>query len=262
MTAQAHDTITPVTAARTPVTAARAPVAAARPARRAGARTVRLTQRDIDGLMLCGEQYGAPLDLLAAALRTRPDRVSAITGRWRRAGYAAAGRLGPGPSWCWLTRDGMAATGLGYPAVRPALGRLAHIRAVLAARLWLAASPAWANGKAWWHSERRLRAGGPAAGRDGHVPDAEIHWPSIAGSPYAGQVWAVEVELTPKPIARTTRIMTELLTPMQYAQVIYLTAPAARPVVTRAAASLYEEEQARIAVRDLPASAFAPEPAR
>ena len=265
MTVQAHNTIT--SAAAGPLAAAApvapvAPVAAARPVRRARARAVRLSQRDIDGLMLCGEQYGAPFDLLAAVLRTRPDRVSAITVRWRRAGYAATDRLGPGPSWCWLTRDGMTATGLGFSAVRPALGRLAHIRAVLAARLWLAASPAWANGKAWWHSERRLRAGGPAVGRDGHVPDAEIHWPSIAGSPYAGQVWAVEVELTPKPIARTTRIMTELLTPMHYAQVIYLTAPAARPVVTRAAASLYEEEQSRIAVRDLPASAFAPEPGR
>ena len=60
----------------------------------------------------------------------------------------------------------------------------------------------------------------PPPGRREHVPDAEIHWPSIAASPYAGQVWAVEVELTPKPIARTTRIMTGLLSPMRYAQVI------------------------------------------
>ena len=35
----------------------------------------------------------------------------------------------------------MAATGLRFPASRPALGRLAHIRAVLAARLWLETSP-------------------------------------------------------------------------------------------------------------------------
>jgi hypothetical protein len=31
----------------------------------------------------------------------------------------------------------MAATGLGFPAGRAPLARLAHIRAVLAARLWL-----------------------------------------------------------------------------------------------------------------------------
>jgi hypothetical protein len=75
-------------------------------------------------------------------------------------------------------------------------------------------------------------------------------------------VWAIEAELSPKPLARTTRIMTGLLAPMQYAQVIYLTAPAARPVVTRAAASLPAGEQARITVRDLPASACTPEPER
>jgi hypothetical protein len=248
MTAQAHDTIAPVTASRPP--------------RRADAGTVRLSQRDIDGLMLCGEQYGAPFDLLAGALRVQPERLPAITSRWRRAGYAATGRLGPGPGWCWLTRDGMTATGLGFPATRPALGRLAHIRAVLAARLWVQASPGWHDGRAWWHCERRLRADRPAAGRGGHVPDAEIHWPSIAASPYAGQVWAVEVELTPKPAARTTTIMTELVTSLRYAQVIYLTAPAARPVVTRAAGSLPPGEQARVAVRDLPPSAFTPEPPR
>jgi hypothetical protein len=225
-------------------------------ARRADA--VRLSQRDIDGLLLCGEHYGAPHDLLAEALRVTPGRLSAIVARWRRAGYAATGRLGPGPAWCWLTPAGMAATGLGFPATRPALARLAHIRAVLAARLWLEAGHAWRDGQAWWHSERRLRAIRPPAAT-GHVPDAEIHWPSIQSSRYAGQVWAVEVELTPKPVARTTRIMAELLSPMRYALVVYLAAPGARPVVTRAVAGL-PAEQARIAVRELPASAFTPEP--
>ena len=54
--------------------------------------------------------------------------------------------------------------------------------------------------------------------------------------------------------------MTGLLSPMRYAQVIYLTAPAARPVVTRAAASLPPGDQARVVVRELPAAAFTPEP--
>jgi hypothetical protein len=230
--------------------------------RRAHADAIRLSQRDIDGLLLAGEQYGAPLDLLAAGLGVQADRMPAIAARWRRVGYAATGRLGPGPAWCWLTRDGMTATGLGFPTVRPALGRPAHIRAVLAARLWLAASPAWADGQAWWQSERRLRAAWPAAGRDGHVPDAEIHWPSIPGAPYAGQVWAIEVELTPKPITRTNRILGGLLSSVRYAHVIYLTAPAARAVVTRAAALVPAAEQPRVVVRDLPGSAFAPEQPR
>ena len=235
-------------------------IPSARPTRRAHTGAVRLSQRDIDGLLLAGEHYGAPFDLLAAALRVQPERLPSIAVRWRRAGYAATGRLGPGPGWCWLTRDGMTATGLGFPATQPALARLAHIRAVLAARLWMQASPAWRDGCPWWHSERRLRTARTPLS-SGHVPDAEIHWPSIEAGPYAGQVWAIEVELTPKPVARTTGIMTGLLSPMRYAQVIYLTAPAARPVVTRAARGLPAGEQARVVVRELPAAAFGPETA-
>jgi hypothetical protein len=219
------------------------------------------SRRDIDGLLLCGEHYGAPYDLLAVALKVQPERLPALAARWRRAGYAATGRLGPGPGWCWLTRDGMTATGLRFPATRPALGRLAHIRAVLAARLWLAQGQGWQDAQAWWHSERRLRADRPAAGRGGHLPDAEIHWPSLPHSPHAGQVWAVEVELTPKPVDRTTKIMAGLLSPMRYALVAYLAAPAALPVVHRAAAALPAGDQARVTIRELPGSAFTPEPA-
>jgi hypothetical protein len=118
-------------------------------ARRSDAGVVRLGQRDIDGLILCAEHYAAPYDLLAAALGAQPARLRGITARWRRAGYAATGRLGPGPAWCWLTPAGMTAAGFAYPATRPSLARLAHIRAVLAARLWLQASPAWARARPW-----------------------------------------------------------------------------------------------------------------
>jgi hypothetical protein len=58
--------------------------------RRADAGAVRLSQRDIDGLLLCGEHYGAPADLLAAALRVEETRLPAITARWRPAQTAAA----------------------------------------------------------------------------------------------------------------------------------------------------------------------------
>jgi hypothetical protein len=85
-------------------------------ARRSDAGVVRLGRRDIDGLILCAEHYGAPYDLLAAALGEQPARLRAITARWRQAGYAATGRLGPGPGWCWLTPAGMDAAGFGYRA--------------------------------------------------------------------------------------------------------------------------------------------------
>ena len=43
---------------------------------RSDAGTIRLTSRDITGLVLCGEQYGAPYDLLAAYLYVREDRCA------------------------------------------------------------------------------------------------------------------------------------------------------------------------------------------
>ena len=55
--------------------------------------------------------YGAPYDLLSAFLGVRDDRARDIVARWRRAGYAATGRLGPGPAWCWLTPSGPASPG-------------------------------------------------------------------------------------------------------------------------------------------------------
>ena len=108
--------------------------------------------------------------LFANALRVRADRLRGIVARWRKAGYAETGTLATGPAWCWLTSAGMKATGLGYPATRPSLGRLAHIRAVLTVRLWLEAGEAYQNGQAWWRSERRIRAaiGGPVSAV--HVP--------------------------------------------------------------------------------------------
>ena len=150
--------------------------------------------------------------------------MRAVTARWRGAGYAVTGVLGPGPAWCWLTPAGMAACGHPWPARAPSLSRLAHVRAVLAARLWLQSSPAWHDAGAWWRSERRIRADlpPPRIGTGSHVADGEIHWPSSPPGPHAGQVWAVEVELTPKPAARTARIMAGLLARPGYAQVVYL----------------------------------------
>ena len=63
------------------------------PARRSDAGTVRIGARDIAGLMLCREMYGAPYDLLASDVRA--DRLRGIAARWRAAAYAETGRLGP-----------------------------------------------------------------------------------------------------------------------------------------------------------------------
>jgi hypothetical protein len=226
------------------------------PARRADAGSVRLGGRDVAGLMLVGDMYGSPYDLLADFLSVAPARLRGIVARWRRAGYAATGRLGPGPAWCWLTRAGLAVTGQHYTATQPALGRLAHIRAVLAIRLSLEDSPAYRDGQAWWRSERRIRAA--AGGRVGipHIPDAEVSWPDMPGSADVGGYWAIEAELTPKPLARTAAIMSTMLARTtsyqaaaapgpkpRYDRVVYLASPAARSVVDRAAATLPDAQR-------------------
>ena len=238
------------------------------PARRADAGSVRLGGRDVAGLMLVGDMYGAPYDLLAGFLGVQPARLRGIVARWRGAGYAATGRLGPGPAWCWLTRSGLAVTGQRYASTRPALARLAHIRAVLAVRLSLEDSDAYRDGRAWWRSERRIRAAAGGRVGGGHVPDAEVWWPEVAGSGYAGECWAIEAELTPKPLARTAAIMAGLLARTadyqptappgprpRYDRVVYLASPAARSIVDRAAASVPGGHGSRLVVRDLPGGA-------
>ena len=230
---------------------------------RSDAGQVRLTGRDIAGLVLAGEMLAVPYDLLAVALAASPGRVRALAARWRRAGLAATGRIGPGPGWCWLTPAGMRAVGLGYKARPPGLGRLAHIRAVLAVRLALQAGEAFQAGEAWWRSERRLRSA--AGARPGHVADAEVHWPPVPASPYPDECWAIEAELTPKGTRRTTAIMTGLLTATaavphgraaRYDHVVYLCSPAALPAVHRAAATLPGSLAGRLDVRDLPEGAL------
>ena len=65
---------------------------------------------------------------------------------------------------------------------------------MLAVRLWLQAGETYQEYRAWWRSERRIRAA--IGGRPGtvHVPDAEVHWPSLDGSPNATQLWAIETD--------------------------------------------------------------------
>jgi hypothetical protein len=231
------------------------------------------------GLVFVAEMYGVQLDHLAAALGVSEPRARAVGAGWRARGYAESARLGPGGSWTWLTRAGLAACGLAYAPAPPALARLAHIRAVAAVRLALEAAPRYAAGGGYWRSERRLRSrmGGRVGGRE-HVPDAEVHWPDDAPVAWAGECWAIEAELTPKTATRTAAIMRELLTrtgdygcppaevrvpgrPPRHARVIYLCTPAARATVARAAGAL-GSAGSRIEIRSLPPGAAMASPPR
>jgi hypothetical protein len=246
--------------------------------------------RDTAGLLFVADMYGVQLDQLATMLEVSERRAADVVSRWVGRGQAEAGRLSLGPRWVWLTRAGLTACGLPYAASPPALARLAHLRAVTAARLALEGVPAYALASAHWRSERRLRARlGGGLGRREHLPDAEIHWPdhavpsgsetrpeSVAG-PAAGECWAIEVELTAKTLVRTTAIMRELLTrtadygapaaearvrgrPPRHARAVYLCSPAATGVVGRARDAL-GAEGARVEIRLLPRSFRRPAPA-
>jgi hypothetical protein len=231
-----------------------------------------LTQRDIDGLVFTAEMYGVQLDQLATLLGVSEPGARAAAARWRTRGYADTARLGPGRPWFWLTRAGLAACGLRYPATPPALSRLAHLRAVTAIRLALEASGTYLTAAAYWRSERHLRACIGKVGASEHIPDGEVHWPDTANVPYAGECWAIEAELTAKTAGRTVSIMRELLTrtgdygcaaadrlrpsaPPLHARVLYLCSGAARGVVLRARGELGPALGARIEVRGLPPGA-------
>jgi hypothetical protein len=238
----------------------------------------RLPGRDTAGLLFAAEMYGVQLDQLAAVLGVGEARARAVAARWRGQRHAESARLGPGGPWTWVTRTGLATCGLPYTAAPPALGRLAHIRAVSAVRLALEAAPGYVAGGGYWRSERRLRARmGGRVGLRQHIPDGEVHWPDGAPVPWAGECWAIEAELTPKTTTRTVAIMRELLArtgdygcpaaevtaagPPRHARVIYVCAPAARPTVARAREAL-GSPGARIEIRLLPPGAAMPAPAR
>jgi hypothetical protein len=235
-----------------------------------------LAVRDPDALIFAADMYGVQLDQLAVL--TGSDRgARAAAARWRELGYAETGRLGPGPAWLWVTRAGLAACGLTYSPARPALSRLAHIRAVAAARIALEGTSGYERAAAFWRCERRIRSRHGVGVRQ-HLPDAEVHWPDgpPAGPPvgWAGECWAVEAELSPKTVARTVAIMREILArtgdygcpaaevsvpgrPPRHARALYLCSAAALGTVLRARDSL-GPLAARVEVRGLPPGALLP----
>jgi hypothetical protein len=220
--------------------------------------------------VFAAEMYGVQLDQLAV-LTGGEREARAAAARWRALGYAETARLGPGPLWLWVTRAGLSACGMTYAPARPALPRLAHIRAVSSVRLALEATAAYRAASPFWRCERRIRSR-HGVGVRYHLPDAEVHWPDVAPVGWAGECWAVEAELSPKPVARTTQIMREILCrtgdygcpaadavvpgrPPRHDRALYLCSPAALLTVLRARAEL-GPLSARIEVRDLPPGAL------
>lgn len=230
--------------------------AAPRP-RRSDAGQIRFTDRDVRGLALVAQQYAAPYDLLAPYLGVTGSRLRSIIARWKRHGLADSAPLTMNRGWTWVTQHGLDVIGYPWKATpRPSLARLNHHRAVLACRLRLEASPACRKHGAIWRPEREIRASTRTVPSPEHVTDAEVIWPATDRYPEA--VWAVEVEMTPKELDRTTRIISGLLN-QPYDQVVYFCARPALSIVGRAAARLQQtrpDDAARLVIREVPDAAL------
>jgi len=136
-------------------------------------------------------------------------------------------------------------------------------------RLALERTNSWRQSRAWWRSERSILAGEFPA-RLGHAPDGEVHYLAGSGMPWAGEVWAVEVELSRKSVARVASIMEETLdrtsdfgvparpevpgVAPRYARVVYVASASSVMTVLHARAQVGPPRSERIDVHDLPDS--------
>jgi hypothetical protein len=239
-------------------------------------------RQNADGALLefVATMYGMQLDQLAALLAdwgvpgdSAGDRARAVVAGWRAAGYADSGELTVGEPWVWATRKGLDACGLRTRLVKPAAIGLRHTHAVTEVRLAVQRTSSYRQSRAWWRSERSILAGESFPARVGHVPDGEVHYPAGSGMPWAGDIWAVEVELSRKSVVRTATIMTEVLArttdyvptpnssavlglPPRYARLVYVCSPVSVRSVLNARLEIGPPQSARIEVYDLPESAL------
>ncbi len=203
-------------------------------AARGRGRGAAMTQRDIDGLVLCGEHYAAPYDL-AGGLR---GQVAAGGGRPRSCGAGAArgirrGRAARVPVRLVLADQGRDERDGGWGSrlkpCRPALGRLAHTprgagRPAVDAGTARPGRPGGRGGTASGGcaptSPPRAAPGMCQTRRSTGRPSRAARTPGRSGR----SRWSSR----PRRRARTARIITELLAAARHAHVVYLTAPAAR----------------------------------
>jgi len=238
-----------------------------------------LSEREAALLRYVAEMYALQLDQLAALLRNwgEPAGSAANSAReivrlWRACGYVDTDQLTLGEPWVWASRKGLNACGMKTTLVKPRPPTLRHTHAVTEARFALERKREHRQSRGWWRSERLMLAGEFPA-RAGHAPDAEVHYPTGSGVPWAGQIWAIEVELSRKSVARIAAIMQATLyrtdgfgsppgrntvpgVSFRYARVMYICSPESVRSVVNACGQLGPSQSARIEVHDMPVSAM------
>ena len=157
--------------------------------------SIRFSPRDMVVLTVLAEMYGAPLELVAQMLGVSRSRAYRIVARWEAARMISDNRVRPVPGSAWVYPTKSAAEALLGRSVRhwvPKPKMAAHTLAVLELRLALTGLDLDR-----WISERQLRSevGLLKAGQ----PRPHIHDGRYVSD--AGDLWAVEVELTAKSIS-------------------------------------------------------------
>jgi hypothetical protein len=238
------------------------------------------TELEADALHFIAEMYALQYDQLAALMTDRGvpagravERAREAVDHWRALGYAESDRLSVGEPWVWANRTGLDAFGLKSKQVKPGKSWLRHTHALTDVRLAIERTAGYRDGGASWRSERRVRSQLGSPSREEHVPDAEVHWPAGGASAWAGEIWAVEVELSSKTIERTATIMRQVLgrtgeygcppagiavrgQPPRYARLVYMCSPTAVQAVVKARIELGSALAAYIEIYDLPDSAM------
>jgi hypothetical protein len=233
---------------------------------------------DLEVLGFVAEMAGVQLDQLAVFLSNRgePDasaagRAREMAARWQAAGYAETGPLSLGEPWVWATRKGLDACGVHARVTKPKEYNLRHIHAATDVRLAVERTSTFRQAGGSWRAERSILSGAGFPTRSEHIPDGEVRWSAEVDSPWAGETWAVEVEISPKSIEPIVVIMTEMLTRTsdygtavgravpghapRYARLVWVCSRRSINGVLRARAELTAPLSARVDVHDLPESA-------
>ncbi len=200
-------------------------------------------------LTVLAEMYGAPRDVVAYMLGVSRSRTYRITARWEAAHMISANRVRPVPGSVWVYPTRSACEALLGRAVRywvPTPKMAAHTRAVLELRLALTGLDLDR-----WISERSMRAevGVVKAGE----PRPHIHDGRYITT--AGDVWAVEVELTAKSAAAARASVAAALQVARRADCAGLTyycrGEAVKNTVNAAAAGLDLSDSVKLRLADL-----------
>ncbi len=212
----------------------------------------RLSPRDMAGLTILAEMYGAPMDVVAQMLDVSINRAYRITAKWQAVHMISPQRLRPVPGPSWIFPTTAAASALLGREVRywvPTPKMAAHTKAVFQLRLRLTGLDLER-----WISERQLRAEVglvPAGQSRPHIHDGRYLTPE-------GDLWAVEVELTAKSIAaaRVSVVQARLVAERAGCAglVYYCRGEAVKNVIRTASAGLDRSNGPDMRLRDLDAA--------